>query len=84
LYYYYYYYYYYFSLSAIFPGEPGSAICVGFSSSVKVRIMKKQTDMYYMFPGRSGLSLPNCISINSAVFTQLTAESLYFTLCVKM
>ena len=29
------------------------------------------------------LSIPNCISIGSAAFTQLTAESLYFAMCVN-
>jgi len=30
------------------------------------------------FPGPTRLSIPNCISIDSAVFAQLTTESLYF------
>jgi len=32
-----------------------------------------------MFPVLTRLSIPNCISIGSAVFAQLMTESLYFT-----
>jgi len=37
----------------------------------------------YMFSGPTQLSIPNCISVSSAIFAQLTAESLYFAMCVK-
>jgi len=33
--------------------------------------------MQYMFPGPTGLSIPNYISIGSAVFAHLTADSPY-------
>jgi len=36
-----------------------------------------------MFPGCTRLSIPNCISICSAVFTQLTTESQHFTMYIN-
>jgi len=38
----------------------------------------------YMLPGSTRLIIPNCILIGSAIFAQLTAESPYITMCVKM
>jgi len=37
--------------------------------------------LHPMFPGPTPLSIPNYISIGSAVFAQLTAESLYALQC---
>jgi len=38
---------------------------------------------WYVFLGPTWLSIPDCISICSAFFLQLMAESVYFTVCVK-
>jgi len=40
--------------------------------------------MWYMFPGPTRLCVPNCISIGSAVFAQLTAESPYIFTRVRL
>ena len=47
----------------------------------KTAIYNPMFEWAYTFPGRTRLSIPNCISIGSAVFAQFWADRLYNMFC---